>query len=335
MTSSPVTAPLERPPAPSPPEPAHARASRLRLLAAFAAVYAIWGSTYLGIRIAIETFPPLLMAGTRHLIAGALLYPWIRRRSGIVPTAANWRACALTGFLLLLCGNGGVSWAEQVVPSGVAALLVATVSLWMVLIEWLRPRGAHPGPRVFGGLALGFAGLVLLVGPANLAGSGRVNLVGAGVLFFASLCWAAGSVFSKHIALPHSPLLAVAMQSLTGGAFLWVAGLVSGEGAALSLSRVSLRSTLALVYLIVFGSWIGFTAYNYLLKATTPARVGTYAFVNPVVALFLGWALAGEAVTLRTFSAAAVILTGVVLVITAPHPPPHSEDECVPSPGEA
>lgn len=335
MTPPAPTALLETPSPASPPELSHARASRLRLLAAFSAVYVIWGSTYLGIRIAIESFPPLLMAGTRHLIAGALLYPLVRKRTGIVPNAANWRACALIGFLLLFCGNGGVSWAEQIVPSGIAALLVATVSLWMVLIEWMRPGGARPGPRVFAGLALGFVGLALLVGPANLGGSGRVNLAGAGVLFLASLCWATGSVFSKHIALPRSPLLAVAMQSLTGGLFLWIAGLLSGEGAGFALSRISLRSALALGYLILFGSWVGFTAYNYLLKATTPARVGTYAFVNPVVALFLGWAFAGEAMTLRTFGAAAVILTAVVLVITAPHPAPHREDEAIPSPGEA
>ena len=335
MTPPAPTVLLETPSPVSPPELFHERASRLRLLAAFSAVYVIWGSTYLGIRIAIESFPPLLMAGTRHLIAGALLYPVVRKRTGIVPTAANWRACALIGFLLLFCGNGGVSWAEQIVPSGIAALLVATVSLWMVLIEWMRPGGARPGPRVFAGLALGFIGLALLVGPANLGGSARVNLAGAGVLFLASLCWATGSVFSKHIALPHSPLLAVAMQSLTGGLFLWIAGLLSGEGAGFALSRVSLRSALALGYLILFGSWVGFTAYNYLLKATTPARVGTYAFVNPVVALFLGWAFAGEALTLRTFAAAAVILTAVVLVITAPHPAPHREDEAIPSPGEA
>ena len=220
-------------------------------------------------------------------------------------------------------------------PSGVAALLVATVSLWMVIVDWLRPGGTRPLPRVAAGIGLGFLGLALLVGPEHLGGSKRVDPVGAGVLVIASLAWACGSLYSKHGALPKSPMLGMAMQSLAGGIALWIAGFFTGEVRALHVAAISLRSWLALAYLIVFGSAMGFTAYLYILKKSTAARVGTYALVNPVVALFLGWLMAGETITLRTVMAAAVILTAVLLVITAPHRDPAHSDDAVPVPGEA
>src|SRR6266403_1882403 len=263
------------------------------VLMAFAAVYVVWGSTYLAIRIGIESFPPLILAGLRHITVGLLLYPVLRRKTGIRPTAANWRTAAVAGALLLFVGNGGVSWAEQTVPSGIAALLV---------------------------------------GPARLGGSQRVDPRGAAVLVVASLAWACGSLYSKHGGMPSSPMLGVAMQSFAGGAILLVAGLFVGEFHALHLGAISLRSWLALAYLIVFGSGIGFSAYIYILHKSTAARVATYAFVNPVVALFLGWLIVGEAITLRTVIAAAVILTAVILVITAPHPAPVTDP--VPAPGE-
>jgi drug/metabolite transporter (DMT)-like permease len=291
--------------------------SRAKLVTAFAAVYVLWGSTYLAIRFAVATLPPFLMAGTRHLIAGAALYPLARLRSRERPTQTNWSAAALMGALLLLGGNGGVSWAEQTVPSGVAALLVATVSLWMVLLDWLRPGGVRPGGRVFVGLVLGFAGLMFLVGPSKLTGSGRVDPVGATVLLLASLSWATGSIASRRLQLPHAPLLGTAMQSLTGGGLLILFGLLSGQGTGLHWGTGSLRSLLALGYLIVFGSLLGFSAYTWLLGVAPPARVATYAYVNPVVAMLLGWGLADERPTLRTLAAAAVIIAAVVLVITS------------------
>jgi drug/metabolite transporter (DMT)-like permease len=291
--------------------------SRVKLAAAFAAVYVLWGSTFLAIRFAVATLPPFLMAGTRHLIAGVVLYPLASLRSRERPTRANWTAAALMGALLLFGGNGGVSWAEQIVPSGVAALLVATVSLWMVIIEWLRPGGTRPGGRVIVGLVLGFAGLTFLMGPSKLAGGGRVDPLGATVLVLAALSWATGSVFSRRLPLPRMPLLGTAMQSLAGGVLLILVGLLTGQGGALDWKAVSLRSVLALGYLIVFGSLLGFSAYTWLLAHAPPTRVATYAYVNPVVAMFLGWALAGEQPTLRTLLAAAVIVGGVVLVITA------------------
>ena len=331
------TAMLERDPAPptlgiTPPG---SRISTLVIIA-FGLVYVVWGSTYLAIRVGIESFPPLLLAGTRHLLTGSILYPILRWKTGVRPTAAHWRMSFITGFLLLFIGNGGVCLAERTVPSGVTALLVATVSLWLVLVDWLRPGGTRPGPRVVAGLLLGFGGLALLVGPKNLGGSGRVDPFGVGILVIASLAWASGSVYSKHAGgLSGSPLLGVAMQSLAGGVCLWIAGILSGEVGALHLRAISARSWAAMAYLIVFGSMVGFTAYIYILKKSTATRVATYAFVNPVVALFLGWLLIGESITLRTVIAAAVILTAVLLVITAPHAAPLGAKRPVIEPAEA
>ena len=308
---------------------------RTLVLLAFAAVYVVWGSTYLAIRIGVESFPPLILAGLRHLAVGLILYPIFRRKTGIRPTAANWKAAIVTGALLLFIGNGGLSWAEQTVPSGIASLLVASVSLWLVIVDWLRPGGVKPVPRVTAGLLMGFAGLALLVGPAHLGGSERVDPRGAVVLVAASFAWACGSLYSKHGGMPSSPMLGVAMQSLTGGALLLIAGLFAGEFRGLHLGAISLRSWLAIAYLIVFGSGIGFSAYIYILHKSTAARVATYAFVNPLVALLLGWLIAGEAITLRTVIAAAVILTAVILVITAPHRAPKPVITPVPAPGEA
>jgi drug/metabolite transporter (DMT)-like permease len=306
--------------------PVHHEPSPARLIIMFAAVYILWGSTYLAIRFAIATLPPLFMAGARHLIAGLILYPLARIQSKEQPTKANWLSAAMMGTFLLLGGNGGVCWSEQIVPSGVAALLVASVSLWMVIIEWLRPGGTRPTRRIVIGLILGFAGLIFLVGPSKF-GSGRVNPIGATVLLLASLSWATGSVSARHLKLPRSPLLTTGMQSLVGGVLLILISVLFGRGASVRLATVSTRSLLALGYLIVFGSLLGLSAYNWLLHHASPARVATYAYVNPVVAMLLGWAIADEAITLRTLLAAAVIIVGVVLVISASQktPTPVSE----------
>lgn len=334
MSSPALGQSLDRSPSDTPSGAPEKRVAPL-LIPAFAAVYLIWGSTYLAIAIGIESFPPLLLAAVRHLIAGLILYPLLRWQTGIRPTPRQWRNAAITGLLLLLIGNGAVCLSERTVPTGVAALLVAMVSFWMVLLDWLRPGGCKPVPRVIAGLILGFGGLLLLVGPAHLGGSGRVDPAGAAILAVGSFAWACGSIYSKHSELPSSPLLGVAMQSLVGGAALCAVGLLAGEGRMLLLSTISLRSCLAIAYLVVFGSGLGFTAYVYLLKRSTAARVATYAFVNPVVALFLGWLAAGEAITLRTVLAAAITLTAVLVVITAPHRTSREAEGCLPTPGEA
>lgn len=305
------------------------------VLAAFAAVYVIWGSTYLAIRIGVESFPPLMLAGLRHFTVGLFLYPVLRWKIGVKPTRIHWRTAAVTGFLLLFAGNGGVSWAEQTVPSGVTALLVATVSFWMVIVDWLRPNGHRPVPKIVLGLLLGFAGMVLLVGPAHLGNSARVDPRGAAVLVIASFAWACGSLYSKHGGMPSSALLGVAMQSFAGGVVLLFVGFLTGEFHYFHFAAISARSWIALAYLIVFGSGLGLSAYIYILQKSTAARVATYAFVNPVVALFLGWLIAGEAISLRTVLAAVVILTAVILVITAPHRIPTRAPKPVPAPGEA
>ena len=311
-----------------------AKTSSGRILLAFAAVYILWGSTYFFIRVGIETVPPLVLAGLRHVIIGLVFYPVFRRLTGEKPTLVQWRTTAITGLLLLLCGNGAVSWAETRVPSGIAALLVASVSLWMVIVDWLRPGGMRPTARVLGGFFLGFAGIALLVGPANLDGA-RVSPLGALMLVLASLAWASGSIYSRHHPIPHSPMLGVAMQSLAGGLGLWLMALLTGEVHAFHPASVSTRSWLAIVYLVIFGSALGFSAYVYILKHSTPSRVATYAFVNPAVALFLGWGLGGGPLTMRTLLASGVILAAVLLVITAPHrAAAPAEEEVVPVCGE-
>ena len=302
---------------------------------AYAAVYIVWGSTYLAISIGIESIPALLVPALRHLSVGLVFYPLSRYISKEKPTLTQWITCSVIGVLLLVGGNGTVSWAEKFVPSGITALLVATVSLWMVLIDWLRPGGTRPAPRVFAGLFLGFAGLVLLVGPKNLGGSERVSPFGTLILVLASLSWAYGSIYSKHHPLPRSPLLGVAMQCLAGGTTLLLIVIFSGELRGFHLAQVTTRSWLALFYLAAFGSALGFSAYVYLLKHSNATHVSTYAFVNPVVALFLGWLLGGEALSLRTILASAVILAAVILVITARRSTPAAADESVPAAGEA
>jgi drug/metabolite transporter (DMT)-like permease len=286
------------------------------VLAAFAAVYIIWGSTYLAIRFAIETIPPFLMAGTRFVVAGTILHVASRMRGAEAPTSANWRATGIVGGLLILGGNGGVSWAEQHVPSGVTALLVATVPLWMVLLEWGRSDGRRPTRGVIAGVILGLAGLAALVSPTDLIGRGRVDALGAAVIVAASLSWATGSIYSRRAALPADPFLASGMEMQAGGTLLLLASTVSREwiGDAFDIAMVSKKSLLALAYLLTFGSLVGYTAYTWLLRVSTPARVATYAYVNPVVAVLFGWLLAGEELTTRMLAAAAVIIAAVALI---------------------
>ena len=292
----------------------------LRVGAAFAAIYLIWGSTYLAIRFAIDSLPPFFMAGVRFLIAGSLLYAWTRLQGVSRPARLHWREAGVIGGLMLLGGNGGVTWAEQRVSSGLAALMIATVPLWMVLLEAVRPGGTRPTGRTGLGVALGLAGMALLIGPWRLGGGPGVDMLGAGVLLLAALAWTVGSLYSRQARLPAAPLQATGMEMLAGGLWLMVAAGLTGEWDRLDLASVTPRSWLALGYLVIFGSLLAFTAYVWLLRVSTPARASTYAFVNPVVAVGLGWALAGEPLSARTLLAAAVIVAAVALITTGRSP---------------
>ena len=250
------------------------------VVAAFTAVYVIWGSTYLGIRYAVESIPPFLMAGSRNLAAGLLLYALARARGNGLPSRGEWRDAAIAGGLMLALGNGGVTWAEQVIPSGVTALLVALTPVWMVLLDWLRPGGTRPRPFVVMGLLVGFLGVALLArGGENH--SSRAYDWGVAALMMASMGWACGSIFNRHARKPASPLLGVAMQMIAGGTLMLGFAAMRGEAAQFSIDRVTGLSAGSWLYLTAAGSMVGYTAYVWLLHASTPARVATYAYVNP------------------------------------------------------
>jgi drug/metabolite transporter (DMT)-like permease len=293
------------------------RASRAQIIAAFASIYIIWGSTYLAIRYAIETIPPFIMGGTRFLVSGALLYLWARSRGASRPTKLHWRNAIIAGGFLLLGGNGAVVWAEQFVPSGLTALLVSILPFWLVIIEWVRPPRRRPTGAVLVGLVLGFVGIIVLVGPGNVGGHGDIRPLGALVLILGSLSWAIGSFWSRDAKLPESALLTTGMEMLGGGALLLVVGALSGEVSHLDVHHVSRASTIGLAYLITFGSLLGFTSYIWLLDKVSPARLGTYAYVNPIVAVLLGWAIAGERLSVRTGVAAVIVICAVALITSA------------------
>lgn len=290
------------------------KSERWRLMAALAAIYLIWGSTYLGIRFAIETLPPFLMAGTRNLIAGGLLYAWTARKGVPRPQKIHWRSAVVIGALLIVGGNGFVSWAEERVPSGLAALMIGATPLWIALLNWLVFGSTRPNGRMALGLITGLTGIAILIGPSEVLGGGGINAVGAVALVLSSLTWAAGSLYSRKAPLPSSPLRAASMEMLCGGGLLYLLGTAAGQWAEVHPEHVSLKSVAAVLYLALFGSLIAFSTYGWLLRHTTPARATSYAYVNPVVAVFLGWALAGEKLSPRTGLAAAIIVGSVVLI---------------------
>ncbi|MDQ6786173.1 MAG: EamA family transporter [Acidobacteriota bacterium] len=290
------------------------------LVAAFAAVYIFWGSTYLAIKYAIETLPPFLMASARFTISGLILLIWARFSADYEkPTRAHWRTSFIIGTLLLLGGNGGVVFAEHYISSSLAALLVATEPFWIVLLSWLWLKGARPNLKVALGLVIGFVGVWLLVsgqttnGAASNADSTK-QLLATIVIIAAALSWATGSIYGLRAPVPVSSILTAGMQMLAGGSVLLLVSLIAGELFRFNISEVSSRSWFGLVYLIVFGSLVGFTAYSWLLKNAPPAMVATYAYVNPVIAVFLGWLIAGESFTAQVLIGAGVIVGSVVLI---------------------
>ena len=290
------------------------QAQKGMIIAAFAAIYLIWGSTYLGIRLAIDSIPPLLMAGARFLIAGLLLYAAMRWRGAARPTLSHWKSATVLGGLLLLAGNGGVSWAQQTVPSGIAALVVAAVPLWIMLVDWLRPQGVRPARLTVLGLIIGFVGVSFLVSGKNPSGQRIIDPVGAGVLVFSTVMWAFGSVYSRSAEKPGSALLAVGMQMIAGGLLQLVTGFLLGEGQQFSWARITPASAWAFVYLTLVGSLVGFTAYVWLLQVSTPAKVSTYAYVNPVIAVGLGHLILKEPIPSTALVAGALILAAVILI---------------------
>lgn len=289
------------------------RSELLRLLAAFAAIYLIWGSTYLAIKFAIASIPPFLMLSMRFLPAGLILYGALRLRGVEPPDRRGWIAAAVVGTLMLAGGTGAVAWAERTIHSGLAALLVAAVPMWMVLFDWLGPARRRPTGRVLAGLAVGFAGVALIVGPTR-ATFGTAGLAAALAVIFGTICWAIGSVWSRHVPLPRSPFMASAVEMITAGMALLGISAVTGEAAGFDVAAVSLRSALSVLYLIAFGSLIAYAAYVWLLHHTTPARVSSYAFVNPLVALLLGVWLGDEAFGATTVLAAGLVVVSVALI---------------------
>jgi len=284
---------------------------RWKIVAAFVAVYVFWGMTYLAMRVAVEDIPPYLMAGTRFVLAGAMLYAIARRRRDEAPTSLNWRAAFVVGGFLLLGGNASVAWAEQRVSSGLAALLIGVMPIWMVSLNWLR-GGSRPRLNVIAGLLLGALGVGLLVLPQG--GGDRVDLLGAVVLIVAAASWAWGSVISKSAGLPKSPFMATSMEMIAGGTLCIVVAVLTGELEGFSPAQVSGQALLAWLFLVIFGSLVAFTAFIWLLGVVSIAKVGTYAYVNPIVAVLLGWAILDEPVTLTTVFAAILILCGVAMV---------------------
>ena len=295
-------------------------AQRLRLthVAAFAAVYLIWGSTYLAIRYAIETLPGFLMSGVRFAVAGLALYVVAGWRGAARPTAGQWKAAIIAALFLFVGGNGGVVFAQHWIPSGLAALMVGTEPLWVVVLLAFWGGGSErPTRKTLIALLVGFAGAAILARPQEsigLVGEGSVPVVAILAIVLAPLSWAAGSLYSRDADMPENRSLGVAMQMIAGGVGLCLVGLVSGEAAAVDLGAISSRSVLAFFYLIVFGSIIAFSAYSWLLRNTKATLVATYAYVNPVIAVFLGWLLAGEPIGAQTAVASVLIIGAVVLV---------------------
>ena len=290
--------------------------SKALLIAAFAALYIIWGSTYLGIKYAIETIPPFFMAAVRFLVAGLLMLLWCIIKKEKVPSAKSIAIISFAGFLMLFVGNAAVVWSEQYLPSGLVAILVATVPLWFVVLDKRQWYFHFSNKLIILGLIIGFAGVMMLFagkGSIGITGS-RMKIISFFVLIIGSISWAIGSLYSKYKKTDGSTVVKAAIQMLVAGIAAFIAGFISNEQKGFMLSQVSLTSVLALLYLITLGSLVAYMAYIWLLSVRPPSLVGTYAYVNPVVAVFLGWLLAGEAITTQQIIALSIILVGVLLV---------------------
>ncbi len=283
-------------------------------------LYVVWGSTYLGIAIAVETIPPFLMAGVRFLTAGLILLAWSMAREGRAfepPSRREWRDSAIVGALLIGGGMGLVAFAEQTVPSGITALLVAMMPVWVAVFGRVFLGERLPRLAVVG-IGVGFVGVAFLVGPSAFGGQGALEPIGLLAVLISPIAWASGSLFASHRAeLPRRPLVATGVQMLVGGAILLVVGIATGEVGQIRLGSISAESFAALVYLTVVGSLVAYTTYGWMLRVAPLPFVSTYAYVNPVIAVILGFVIAGEAIEPRTVVAGGIIVAAVAMIITA------------------
>jgi drug/metabolite transporter (DMT)-like permease len=306
--------------------------STAAVIAALLIVYVVWGSTYLAIAVMVETMPPLLAAGARFLTAGLImlaalvLRARLRREAEPIerPTPAHWRSAAIVGGCLLLGGNGGVVLAETLIPSGIAAVLVATVPIWMAVLDAAVHR-RRPSGLVVGGLVAGIVGVAILVAPVE--GFGRLDPLGVGFVVAGAFFWAAGSIYARHAPLPRSGLLATGMEMLAGGALLLVAGTLIGEIGRTDVASFSVASVISVAYLVLVGSIVAFTAYTWLLANAPVTTVATYAYVNPIVAVALGAVILSEPLTLRTLIASVLIVGAVVAMVSGR---PRAEEDSAP-----
>lgn len=288
--------------------------SRTAIVAAFAAIYLIWGSTYLAIRLGVATIPPFLMAGVRFLVAGLAFMAWAKYRRATRPTARDWLTTGIIGVLMATGGNGLVTWAMQTVQSGLAALLVSMVPFWVVMVDWLKPQGRRPGTRVVVGLVLGFTGVALLINPGDV-GVREIDAFGALTIVLASMLWASGSIYSRHAPQPTSQALSSGMQMFGGGVVLLGLSAATGEVGQLEWASVSNTALAGWVYVTVLGS-VAYGSYLWLLKASTPTKAATYAYVNPVIALILGYLVADESLSPRTIGCSVLVVLAVLMVVS-------------------
>jgi len=289
------------------------------LLLAFGAIYIIWGSSYLGIRFAVETIPPLFMGGLRFFVSGVLIFTWMAIRGAGIPRPPLFLPMAVVGIPLVSITYGLLSYAQQTVPSGMAALLMSMIPMWIVIFDWIRPQGIQPKWPVIIGIGFGIAGVGLLVSSGDLEVGDSVSIGGAAMLIVSSISWSLGSIASRHVPQPGSKAQGASIIMISGGSILLIISALAGEISNPELGSITPKSWLALAYLILFGS-IGHLSYIWLLSVTSAARVATYAFVNPVVAIILGILLADETLSLRTVLCTAVIIFSVmIIVLTTSH----------------
>jgi drug/metabolite transporter (DMT)-like permease len=293
---------------------AEPRPAKTALILAFITIYLIWGSTYLGIRVAVESIPPFLMVFMRFLTAGSILFLFLKARGAAWPTGRQWAVNAVSGIVLLWGGNALVAVAEREVPSALTSLVLASSPIFMVLLDWLRPGGSRPTAGIWGGIVVGLIGAFVLLGPGAFPEGHRPPTFDILILFASSLCWCAGSLYSKYVKSDAPPMMGAAIQMLSASVVIGLTSVVLGEPARFSWVAVTRPSFLALGYLIVAGSLIAYPVYVWLLKNASAARVSTYAYVNPVVAVILGWAILGEPMTARIAVAGAIIIVAVVII---------------------